>query len=297
MQKFIDPSTIRKNKIVSEKLTTINGFPLFSIVEFNIFGNCNRDCSFCPVSDTSFYKKTKDSISTELYGKIMNDLSDIDYKGKILYSAFCEPLLHKQIEELIAISKKILPESRVEIVTNGDLLTTKKLKSLFDAGLDTVSISMYDGAHQISHFESMASDLGLTGEQVVLRRRYFDGENYGITISNRTGLIDSNQYRDKGEQRVVELPLKENCYYPFYMTLVDYNGDMLLCPHDWRKTTVIGNLQNEHIWDLWSGSKKLENIRKTLADNNRGFVPCATCDVIGSVIGFESFGAWQTSKV
>lgn len=296
MQKFIDPSTVRKNKIVSEKLTTIDGFPLFSIVEFNIFGNCNRDCGFCPVSDTSFYKKTKDAMSVELYEKIINDLSDIDYKGKILYSAFCEPLLHKKIDELIAISKRILPWCRVEIVTNGDLLTAKKLKSLFEAGLDTISISMYDGAHQIQYFTNMMSELSLSDEQVVLRRRYFDGQNYGITISNRAGLVDSNQYRDASEKKVIELPLKENCYYPFYMTLIDYNGDMLLCPHDWRKTTAIGNLANEHIWKLWSSNKKLESIREMLSKDNRSFVPCGTCDVIGKVIGEESFYCWKACR-
>lgn len=293
MHKFIDPSTVRKNKIVSEKLTAIDGFPVFSIVEFNIFGNCNRDCSFCPVSDTTFYKKTKDAIDLKLYQKIMRDLASIDYSGKILYSAFCEPLLHKGIEKLISLTKDILPKSRIEIVTNGDLLNKKKLKALFDAGLDTVSISMYDGAHQKEYFSSIKDSLKLSDEQVVLRRRYFDGENYGITISNRAGLVDSNQYRDKNEQKVVDLPLEENCYYPFYMTLVDYNGDMLLCPHEWRKSTVIGNLANDHIWDLWSKSQKLESIRKMLSNNNRNFTPCASCDVIGKVMGKESYFCWK----
>lgn len=186
-----------------------------------------------------------------------------------------------------------MPKARVEIVSNGDLLTEKKLQKLFDAGLDTISISMYDGVHQIEHFENMMKKLNLSNEQVILRRRYFDGNNYGITISNRAGLVESNQYRDKNEQKIIELPLKEKCYYPFYMTLVDYNGDMLLCPHDWRKTTKIGNLASENIWELWIKSKRLSGIRKTLSKSNRSFIPCNTCDVLGNVIGEDSFLAWS----
>ncbi|MDN5126631.1 radical SAM protein [Aliarcobacter butzleri] len=296
-KKFIDPSTVRKDIIVKEKLELLDDFPIFSIVEFNLFGNCNRNCSFCPVSDTSFYKKTKDAISVELYEKIMQDLASIKYKGKLLYSAFCEPLLHKKIEELIFLSKKYLPNCRVEIVSNGDLITTKKLKKLFEAGLDTISISMYDGPHQILHFENMMNEANLTKEQVILRRRYFDGDNFGITISNRAGLIDSNQYRDKNEQKIIDLPLKSNCFYPFYMTLIDYNGDMLLCPHDWKKTTVIGNLAKNNIWDLWKNGKKLNTIRKILSDENRNFTPCKTCDVIGTVIGKDSFEKWKVLSI
>jgi len=295
MQKFIDPSTKRKSDIVDNKLSVMDGFPIFSIVEFNLFGNCNRECSFCPVSDSSFYQKTKDAIGVELYFKIMSDLAEIGYEGKILYSAFCEPLLHKSIEKLIEISKNKLPKSRVEIVTNGDLLTEKKLKALFESGLDTISVSMYDGSHQAEYFNKMKEVLRLKDEQVVLRRRYFDGDNYGITISNRVGLVDSNKYRDKNEQKVLELPLKEKCYYPFYMTVVDYNGDMLLCPHDWKKTTVIGNLEKDNIWNLWSKSQKLQSLRRKLSNNDRNFMPCNACDVIGKLMGQESFEAWKNA--
>lgn len=42
----IDPSTLRKAEIIKDKLIFRDNFPLFSIVEFNIFGSCNRSCSF-----------------------------------------------------------------------------------------------------------------------------------------------------------------------------------------------------------------------------------------------------------
>jgi radical SAM protein with 4Fe4S-binding SPASM domain len=288
---YVDPSTIRKNTIVRDKLRLIDGVPVFSIVEFNIAGLCNRSCTFCPVSDTSFYVKKNEFIDLQLYSKIMDDLKKINYAGKLLFSAFSEPLLHKGVFDLIRISREKLPESRIEIVSNGDVLNLERLKKLFEAGLDTISLSLYDGPFQVEKFTEMRQAAGLGEKHVVLRRRYFDDGNYGMTISNRTGLVDSNQYRDEHENKINELPLKEACYYPFYMTLIDYNGDMLLCPHDWRKTKKIGNLAAEDFWDLWQ-NKYLSAVRKMLAAENRSFAPCKTCDVRGRVIGQDSFDAW-----
>lgn len=291
MQRFIDPSTDRKAQIVKENTKVIDNIPIFSIIEFNIYGNCNRDCSFCPVSNPDIYEKKHEGISIEFFNKILDDLVSINYEGKILFSAFSEPLLHKQINDLIRSAKEKLPKCRVEIVSNGDLLTEKKLKELFNAGLSAISISMYDGDYQIEYFRNMANKCELTDEQVILRRRYYKDGNYGITISNRSGLVDSNDYRDKNENSIIELPLKRECYYPFYMILVDYNGDVLLCPHDWTKKLVFGNLNNDSIWSIWS-AKVINNIRKKLSHADRNFSPCKTCDVLGDVIGKDNFDSW-----
>ena len=29
--------------------------------------------------------------------------------------------------------------------------------------------------------------------------------------------------------------IKEPCYYPSYNFFIDYNGDVLMCSHDWGK--------------------------------------------------------------
>ena len=290
--RFIDPSTKRKDSIVKDKLSLHNNVVLPSIIEFNITGSCNRDCSFCPVSNPKVYTKTKDMLDVKLFEKIVKDLQTINYEGKILFSAFSEPLLHKEVENLIFVAKKYLPNIRLEMVSNGDLLTSKKLKKLYEAGLDTINISMYDGKHQITYFENIRLEADVPKDVVVTRRRYFEDGNYGITISNRVGLVDSNEYRDENEEAIIDLPLKQPCYYPFYMILVDYNGDVLLCPHDWNKTLKFGNLEEKTFFNIWNG-KALNGIRKRLAHSDRNFGACKNCDVLGTVIGKESFKAWN----
>lgn len=291
-ERFIDKSTERKNQIVKDKLAFVDGIPVFSIIEFNITGSCNRECSFCPVSNPNVYTKTNDGLELALFEKIVKDLQEISYEGKILFSAFSEPLLHKKVEDLLSIAKKYLPNIRLEMVSNGDLLTSKKLKKLYEAGLDTINISMYDGAHQIEHFNNMRAEADVPQDVIVLRRRYYENGNYGITISNRVGLVNSNEFRDEKEESITELPLKQACYYPFYMILVDYNGDVLLCPHDWSKSLKFGNLKEKKLFDIWH-AKALNGIRERLTLCDRNFGACKNCDVLGTVIGKESYDAWN----
>ena len=98
---FIEPTINRKRKHLKEhllsKVNTYGKFPIFSLIEFNIIELCNRKCVFCPRIDEKIYPNRKEFMTIELYEKIMKDLAKIDYSGKILFSAFSEPLLHKQI--------------------------------------------------------------------------------------------------------------------------------------------------------------------------------------------------------
>ena len=64
---YIDTSTHRKKDVVEKNIQYYKSIPLFSLIEFNIFGACNRSCSFCPVSDTSFYKNVYRGIDLKLY--------------------------------------------------------------------------------------------------------------------------------------------------------------------------------------------------------------------------------------
>ena len=44
---------------------------------------------------------------------------------------------------------------------------------------------------------------------------------------------------------------------------MDYNGDVLMCPHDWGKKIILGNMNKDNFLDIWT-SKKAIAIRKKL---------------------------------
>ena len=167
-----------------------------------------------------------------------------------------------------------------------------ELMKLFESGLDTISISIYDGPQQVEHFKNMIVKLNIPRKKVNLRRRYFEQNNFGLTVSNRAGLINSNKYRDRNEEKITKLPLCGNCYYPFYQMVIDYNGDIIICPHDWEKKSLVGNVSKDHIFNIWKNTK-FEKIRNMLSNSNRRFEPCINCDVRGDVMGVENYRTWK----
>ena len=291
--KFLDQNIPRKGKIVRDNLDEANPSesapPFCSLIEFNLSGLCNRVCVFCPRVDPKIFPNINEHLPVELYEKTMTELAEVDYDGMILYSGFGEPFLYKSIEHLIVLSKQYCPKVRVECVTNGDTVTPGKLKSMFDAGLDTLLISLYDGPEQREVFQGMMAEAGVSESQVVLRDRWLPAEeNYGITLVNRSGMVN---IPEAGIGAISE-PLKRRCFYPFYSVVVDYDGAVLLCTHDWGKKFIVGNLNHQTIHELWDNDR-IKKVRESLANADRSFVPCSGCDADGTLMGGEHFDQWM----
>ena len=49
----------------------------------------------------------------------------------------------------------------------------------------------------------------------------------------------------------LNVSVKEPCFYPSYNFFIDYNGDVLMCSHDWGKKNILGNLNKEKIIDVY----------------------------------------------
>ena len=64
-------------------------------------------------------------------------------------------------------------KSRKELYTNGDLLNVDKLVKLFEAGLTSIHISLYDDPEQIERFLIMRNKAGIKVEQFILRERFY----------------------------------------------------------------------------------------------------------------------------
>ncbi|MAJ45471.1 MAG: radical SAM protein [Candidatus Marinimicrobia bacterium] len=288
--KFLDPSIKRKNDLTNKNFQLIKGtnIPLPSEVEISESGICNRKCSFCPRSDPN-YPDINEFISPKLHSKLIDELKKLDYRGVIRYSGFVEPLLDKNIFNLIYETKNKIPNSRCEIVTNGDVLDLKRLKKLFENGLDTLLISVYDGPKDAEKFQNLCNQAGLQEGQYVIRHRYFtEKKDFGLTISNRAGMMENSEHKIPA----LKTQMKSKCFYPSYTFFMDYNGDILMCPHDWGKKMILGNLNKSSFMDIWA-SKKAIKIRKKLNKADRGFSPCNVCDVSGELIGRKHSLTWD----
>ena len=48
-------------------------------------------------------------------------------------------------------------------------------------------------------------------------------------------------------------PLAQPCYYPSYNFFMDYNGDVLVCSHDWGKKQIVGDFKKRKLQEIWFG--------------------------------------------
>jgi len=287
----IDRNVARKDKLRHsvETKRDSNEPPLFSWIEFNLTGLCNRVCVFCPRVNPKEFPNLNEHLPIEMYTSVMKDLSKARFKGGIIYSAFSEPLLYKHLEEVIKITKEQCPEVRTEMVTNGDHLTMDKLNKIFAAGLTQISVSLYDGPEQVKPFEDMRLKARLNKEQFDIRKRWLPPEeHFGINLTNRAG---ANIMPDIKVNKL-NTALKRKCFYPFYQVLIDYDGAVLLCNHDWNKRLILGNVKKTPILDLWN-SEKYKEVRGRLANANRNHSPCNKCDANGMMMGGEYVDKWM----
>ena len=291
--KFIDPQLNFKKKSIQDRLQYINStkIPLPSEVEISESGMCNRKCSFCPRSDPD-YPDVNEFISEKLHKKLCDELSELNYSGLIIYSGFVEPMLDKNIYKLIEYAKSKNPKARIEIVSNGDVLNADRLLKIYDHGLDRMLISLYDGEEQFLKFKKLGEDLKLTDYQYVLRKRYLPEEqDFGITLSNRGGMLKNAGYKIAPQKEKIQ----QKCFYPSYKFFLDYNGDVLMCSHDWGKKNILGNLNNQSFKDIWLSDKYMQ-ARQKLNNSDRSISPCNVCDVAGTLIGSKHSKAWQKHK-
>ncbi len=288
--KFFDTNIDRKSSISDKNLVFFKdtNIPMPSVIEISNSGMCNRKCSFCPRSDPN-YDHVNEFIDQNLHDKIYDELKSYSYSGSIIYSGFVEPLLDKRIYKHIKDIREKLPKANLEIITNGDPLNDKRALKLFEAGVSVLLISVYDGPKEAESFLKMMKRINIDKSRYVIRNRYYgEDKDFGITLSNRAGNLNNAEFKIE--------PLKESlkmkCTYPSYTFFIDYNGDVLMCSHDWGKKMIMGNVKNNSIKDIWT-SKKFDFARKKLSNADRNFSPCNVCDVKGTLIGNKHAEQWS----
>ena len=102
--------------------------PIPSWIELSLIDACNRSCSFCPKSDFDIALNTYQKMNSTLITKLCTDLKKINYQGAFSICGYGEPLLHKDIIEIVNTLGEL---GGVEIVTNGDPLNINLLKKFF----------------------------------------------------------------------------------------------------------------------------------------------------------------------
>jgi len=101
---------------------------------------CNFSCRTCI---RNAWGETQGAMSAETFEHILSALKELKTQPSVFFGGFGEPLTHPQIVNMLRETAKLA--SRVELITNGTLLSAELARELIEAGLDTLWVSL-DGA-------------------------------------------------------------------------------------------------------------------------------------------------------
>ena len=243
---------------------------------------CNRKCHFCPRSDPNVYANQKLHISEETIRNLSKRMSEIQYSGSLIWSGFGEPLMTKNYEHLTKIIKDENPQlKRQEINTNGDYLRPKRIEELYNAGVDLIIVSLYDGPEQLEKMQKRFE--GYDESMYSFRISYYNSDNFE-NFSNRAGAVNMNIEKNKSHHT-------NKCFWPFYKMVIDWDGRILLCCEDWFKISKNNidnnfNINTHSLNEIWD-SQFLNDYRKYLKDGKRIKPVCNKCNMNGEKVGGE----------
>mgnify|MGYP001395864464 FL=1 len=284
----MDPKeTIKKNLQRRSEFVDVvpihKGVPVPTWIELSLIDVCNRKCTFCPKADEKVAPDTFQKMSRKIIDEIHDQLLEIHFDGTISLCGYGEPLLHKDISYII---KKLSNVSKVEVITNGDVLSPKRLQELYISDVSKVLVSMYDGPEQIKKFKEMTKKANVPEDIIILRDRWYDKYNdFGVKLTNRAGTINTGDQEKVGTY--------QNCFYPTYQMLIDWNGNVYLCPQDWQRKVSMGNIMQETIFQVWTG-KTITDYRKNLLSGKRCSGPCKSCNADGTLLGKNHVKSWKS---
>ncbi len=248
----------------------------------------------------------------DIFKKAVDDCKDFNHKLKaLIFAGHGEPLLHKEIAKMVDYAKAKDVADRVEIVTNGSLLTRELSDALIEAGLDRLRVSV-QGVDADAYQRIMGKEFDFQG--------FVDALSYFYTHKKSTEVyckiidvamespVEEEKFHDIFDkvsdetaieyeipfvQEIDNASLKKTfdcskqgnavsgakvCAMPFYMMVITPNGDVVPCCST-DVPIVLGNVQKESLQEIWECAKRKGFCRVHLL-GNRGLHPvCSICSV------------------
>lgn len=274
------------------------------VIQLEASGYCNLKCVFCPCGQDSGI--IRDTLTPETFDRFISQCLEFPDKIKVLrIIGIGEPLLNPNIADFVAKAKRCGAFERVEITTNGVLLTPELSDRLVDSGLDALLISLE--ATDEGRFQKVA------GVKVDLERMY---QNLKYFFEHRRGCIlyiktvdvaldtegDRAAFLSKYGQICDEIQIehvyenwpefkagtggdsvrydmdlyrtkKQVCVQPFKLLCLAANGDVMPCCVDWKRKLILGNLGETTLVKIWNG-EALRRLRISLLKGQL----CDFCD-------------------
>lgn len=289
----------------------------FVVQIFPIYA-CNFKCNYCIFSvgtEKRGFISDKVIMDFDLFKRCIDDMTSFPDKIKVLrFVGIGEPLLHKNIVEMIEYAVQKGVANTVELLTNASLLTPDISDSLIKAGLSRLVVSVQgikkekykDVCGADIDFENFVNNLGYFYEHRGVAKMYIkvvdtalDGkqeeqkfyETFGNicdtiaiehTVPIHSGIDYENVLKpDKNELTQFGLPVcdVQVCPQPFFTMQINPDGKVVPC-FSFEYPEIIGDCNNESITEIWNG-EKFKKFRRTMLDGAKNVSEiCDGCNII-----------------
>jgi len=289
------------------------------LVNLEPTNNCNFRCKFCPTGHPELLKKVgrvQTNMPLEFFKNIVDQMKSFPEKIKVinLYKDG-EPLLHKNFPEMYSYLKQADVAERLIVKTNGALLTPTLSDKLLAAGITQLDISVEavdaDGYKKLSgvdiNYQEFLNNIRYFYEHRNSCRLYIKIIDAGLTEEEKKKFL--NDFTPMCDQYAIEqitgwsyselydftlgkqsetafagdkLVDKSVCPLTLYALAINCDGSVSICCCDWAHQTIVGNLHQESLQDIWNG-ERLYNFRMLhLQGSRKENAACRDCILMKS---------------
>lgn len=208
---------------------------IFDTVTIETMSLCNRTCHYCP---NSRYKRPDKKLDMEYIKKIFFELSNLSFKGTIIFTGYNEPLMDLRIETIIRYLRSHLPNNEVMIYTNGDFLNLDLFKKL-----SKLNIIFMITAHKkkmnanLENLGNIVNNISKEQKKQIYIRKNIEND----ILSSRCGLV-----------KVKNPEKRPCCIIPYVEMTIDHNGNIILCCNDYFSSIKFGNIKKDRLIEVWN---------------------------------------------
>ncbi len=294
MEKNLSPKLEERYKTFcrSAKWTLLPPFPKEILIE--VANICNHTCRFCAYR---LMTRPKAIMDFERYSRILADAYVAGARQVGLYAG-AEPFTVKRLDRYVAKVKQIGYEY-IYCTTNGSLATPGLLKSVIDAGLDSIKFSVnggdretYSRIHGRDHFDRVIENIHFVAEYRKTLGRPFRLYSSFVEIAENeasypamkgvVGPLVDDIFHVKAANvsgQNPDLPTiryEGHCPQPFNRITVSQEGFLRLCCNDYQNMLAIEDLNRVSIREAWHGERMVDMRRRHLENRLEGTL-CYNC--------------------
>jgi radical SAM protein with 4Fe4S-binding SPASM domain len=197
-----------------------------------------------------------------LWKKIMDQLADLKFCGRIGPHFYNEPLLDKRLPELIEYARAVMPFCWLQINSNGDLLNEKIMLELYRHGVNFFFITNYDEEDK-PELQLLEADYPALIKVV---------KNSEMWRTDRGGKIFH-------KEKILNSP----CLRPASQLVVNWEGKVLLCCMDYYAQYSFGDLKQQSLRKIWHNTRFTETKHNIALSRQKGLTICHKCDDPGFI--------------